>query len=38
MGNMEGWDNQDPWLVEGAISSARGAQLQRVGMESMSLI
>ena len=27
MGDMEGWGNQDPWLVEGVVSIAGSAQL-----------
>ena len=38
MGNMKGWDDQDPWLVEGFISSARSAQLQKIGMEGAGLV
>ena len=38
MGGLESWKVQDTWLVEGVVSSTRGARLQRVGVEGEGLI
>ena len=38
MGDMEGQNDWDPWLVEGVIGSAGGAQLQKISTKDMSFI
>ena len=37
MGDIEGWDHWDPWLVEEVIGSAGGAQLQKISAKDRAL-